>query len=228
MSKKQSPKSLFGGHIIKPADDGSPALLLALLAFLFLSIYTRHGQQVEIPSLGGLQAEEANRLLHAKGLHARLWTLSISAMGAGCRHRSDTKAGNKVKEGRAIYITIYSRTPQMVSVPELVDYSTRQAMAMLTSMGFNQIAIEEIPAEYAGLVVAVKYHGRPLAGEEKIPAASPITLVVTKAFDRDSLSMENDYNSLPQQPTNGQRELGNGNIDDTFFKEPACDKRPIG
>lgn len=220
MSKKQSPKSLFGGHIIKNLlMMAAAALLLVLLALLFLSIYTRHGQQVEIPSLGGLQAEEANRLLHAKGLHAEIVDSVYFRDGVpGAVIDQTPKAGNKVKEGRAIYITIYSRTPQMVSVPELVDYSTRQAMAMLTSMGFNQIAIEEIPAEYAGLVVAVKYHGRPLAAEEKIPAASPITLVVTKAFDRDSLSMENDYNSLPQQPTNGQRELGNGgNIDDTFF-----------
>lgn len=220
MSKKQSPKSLFEGSIIKNLlMMAAAALLLALLALLLLSLYTRHGQQVEIPSLEGLQAEEADRLLHAKGLHAEIVDSVYFRDGVpGAVIDQTPKAGNKVKEGRAIYITIYSRTPQMVSVPGLVDFSTRQATAMLTSMGFNQIAIEEIPAEYAGLVVAVKYMGRTLVAEEKIPAASPLTLVVTKTFETDSLSMERDYNAPPPQPTDGLQEPGDGeNIDDTFF-----------
>ncbi len=220
MSKKQSPKTLFGGSIIKNllmiAVSG---LLLVLLALLFLSIYTRHGQQVVIPSLEGLQAEEANTLLRAKGLRAEIVDSVYFRDGVpGAVIDQTPKAGNKVKEGRAIYITIYSRTPQLVSVPDLVDYSTRQAMAMLTSMGFNQIAIEEIPSEYAGLVVAVKYLGRTLASEERIPVASPLTLVVTKTYERDSVMIENNYNISPHQPANEQNlSGGEGAIDDTFF-----------
>jgi len=220
MSKKQSPKTLFGGSIIKNLlMIAASGLLLVLLALLFLSIYTRHGQQVEIPSLEGLQAEEANTLLRAKGLRAEIVDSVYFRDGVpGAVIDQTPKAGNKVKEGRAIYITIYSRTPQLVSVPGLVDYSTRQAMAMLTSMGFNQIAIEEIPSEYAGLVVAVKYLGRTLASEERIPVASPLTLVVTKTYERDSVMIENDYNISPHQPANEQNlSGGEGAIDDTFF-----------
>src|SRR5690554_2607487 len=220
MSKKQSPKSLFGGLIIKNLlMMAAAALLLALLAFLFLSIYTRHGQQVEIPSLGGLQAEEANRLLHAKGLHAEIVDSVYFRDGVpGSVIDQTPKAGNKVKEGRAIYVTIYSRTPQMVAVPGLVDYSTRQAMALLTSMGFSQIAIEEIPSEYAGLVVAVKFRGRALTPEEKVPASSPLTLVITKAFEEDSLIQDNTNSlshGLPDRMGNDRS--GEGAIDDTFF-----------
>ncbi len=220
MSKKQSPKILFRGSIIKNLlAIAASGLLLALLALLFLGIYTRHGEQVEIPSLEGLQAEEANTLLRAKGLHAEVVDSVYFRDGVpGAVIDQTPKAGNKVKKGRAIYITIYSRTPQLVSVPGLADYSTRQAMAMLTSMGFNQIAIEEIPSQYAGLVVAVKYLGRTLASDEKVPLASPLTLVVTKSFVGDSVIIGNDYNLPPGQPANERNNPGGeGAIDDTFF-----------
>ena len=212
MRKKQSLTNGFGGSIIKNLlMIAASGLLLVLLALLFLNVYTRHGQQVEIPSLEGLQAEEADRLLRAKGLHAEVVDSVYFRDGVpGAVIDQTPKAGNKVKEGRAIYITIYSRTPQMVAVPGLVDYSTRQATAMLTSMGFSQIALEEIPSEYEGLVVAVKYRGRVLAADEKVPAASPLTLVVTKAMESDSL--------LQQQTGNEHRgNPGEGTIDDTFF-----------
>lgn len=231
MGKKQTSNSLFGDNIFKNLllIIGS-AILLFFLVILLLNLYTRHGQQVEIPSLEGLQAEEANRLLKAKGLHAEIVDSIYFRDGVpGAVIDQTPKAGNKVKEGRAIYITIYSRSPQLISVPGLTDYSIRQAMAVLTSMGFSQIGIEETPAEYAGLVVAVKYHGKPLAAEEKVPAASPLTLVVTKAYDNDSLFLLQEQDSLQKQPSeelnnssnkeNGESEVNkeNGAIDDSFF-----------
>ena len=220
MSKKEPLKTRLGDNIIKNLLlIAATGLLLILLTLLFLNFYTRHGQQVVIPSLEGLQANEANTLLQAKGLHAEIVDSVYYADGVpGAIIDQTPKAGNKVKEGRAIYVTIYSRTPQMVAVPGLVDYSTRQAMALLTSMGFSQIAIEEIPSEYAGLVVAVKFRGRALTPEEKVPASSPLTLVITKAFEEDSLIQDNTNSLSPGLPDRmGNDRSGEGAIDDTFF-----------
>lgn len=220
MSKKQNVKTFFGNNIIRNLlMIIATGMLLALLATLFLNLYTRHGQNMGIPSLEGLQAKEANAILHAKGLHAEIVDSIYSLDGVpGAIIDQIPKAGNKVKKGRAIYITIYSRNPQLVAVPGLEDYSTRQATALLTSMGFNQISIEEIPSEYAGLVVAVKYRGRTLAAEEKIPAASPLTLVVTRSTANDSLQLNDEY-ALPSDPSDhgDMNRSGKGTIDDTFF-----------
>ena len=219
MSKKQTLKSFFGDSIIRNlimiAVSG---LIIVLLTLLFLSLYTRHGEQVVIPSLEGLQPDEANLLLQAKGLHAEIVDSVYFRDGVpGAIIDQTPKAGNKVKQGRSIYITIYSRTPQMVAVPELVDYSTRQATALLTSMGFNQIAMEEVPSEYAGLVIAVKYRGKVLAADEKIPAGSPLTLVVTRGFERDSL-LDNRYEFPSGQPEREHNDrVAEGAIDDPFF-----------
>ena len=225
MSKKQKTKPLFGDNIFKNLLLMMVStILIFFLVVAFLNLYTRHGQQVVIPSLEGLQAEEANKLLKAKGLRAEVVDSVYFRNGVpGAVIDQIPNAGNKVKEGRAIYITIYSRSPQLISVPGLIDYSTRQAMAMLISLGFSQIAVEETPSEYADLVVAVKYHGKTLAAEEKVPAGSPLTLVITKAYDRDSLFLFNEQDTLQKQPS---EELNSNSsetveeskaIDDTFF-----------
>jgi beta-lactam-binding protein with PASTA domain len=218
-SKKQSEKTIFGNHILKNLlIIIACGILLILLALLFLNVYTRHGQNVVVPTLEGLQLNEANTILHAKGLHAEIVDSVYSRNAVpGAIIDQTPKAGNKVKEGRSIYITIYSKTPQQVSVPGLVDYSTRQAVALLNSLGFTQLTMEKIPAEYSGLVMAVKYRGKTLAPEEKIPAGSPLTLVVTSGTQADSLNMDNEYILIPGAD-NGNDSLRQGRaIDDSFF-----------
>lgn len=218
-NRKQTGKTIFGNKILKNLlMIIASGLLLILLTLLFLGIYTRHGQNVEVPTLEGLQLNEANTILKATGLQAEVVD-SIYRRDAvpGAILDQTPKAGNKVKEGRSIYITIYSRTPQQVSVPGLVDYSTRQASALLKSLGFNQLYIEETPAEYAGLVVAVKYRGKTLLPDEKVPAGSPLTLVITTGALADSLHVNDEYIVAPQTPDENNRIPQNGAIDESFF-----------
>lgn len=218
-NRKQTGKTIFGNKIVKNLlMIMASGLLLILLTLLFLGIYTRHGQNVEVPTLEGLQLNEASTILKAKGLQAEVVD-SIYRRDAvpGAILDQTPKAGNKVKEGRSIYLTIYSRTAQQVSVPGLVDYSTRQASALLKSLGFNQLYIEETPAEYAGLVVAVKYRGKTLLPDEKVPAGSPLTLVVTTGARSDSLHVDDEYIVAPQTTDESNRPPQNGAIDDSFF-----------
>lgn len=221
MSKKQTKKPVFGNSIIKNLTmiiiTGG---LLVILTLVFLHLYTRHGQNIVVPKLEGLQVNEANTILNAKGLHIEIVD-SIYNRDAvpGAILDQTPKANNKVKEGRSIYVTVYSKSPQQIVVPELVDYSTRQAMALLNSLGFSQISIEEVPSEYSGLVLAVEHLGRPLAPDEKIPAGSPLNLVVSSSQLADSLGVDNEIiiapSQLGNQNTNQSGE--NGQFDDSFF-----------
>lgn len=193
-------------------------ILLIVLVMLLLNVYTRHGQNVIVPALENLQIREANTILRAKGLHAEIVD-SVYHRDAvpGAIIDQTPKAGNKVKEGRAIYLTIYAKNPQMIAVPELTDYSIRQASALLNSMGFTQLSIQEVPAEYSGLVVAVEYRGRKLVHDEKIPSGSPLTLVVTSSALADSLRISNGQITPNGNNHNGFQPGGDGAIDDSFF-----------
>ncbi|MEA5128624.1 MAG: PASTA domain-containing protein [Proteiniphilum sp.] len=219
MSKKQTKKTILSNSIVKNMlMIIACGILLVVLALLLLNVYTRHGQNVAVPALENLQVKEANTILRAKGLHAEIVD-SIYQRDAvpGAIIDQRPKAGNKVKEGRAIYLTIYARNPQMVAVPELTDYSTRQASALLNSIGFTQLYIQEVPAEYSGLVVAVEYRGKRLMPEEKIPAGSPLTLVITSNTLADSLRIDNEYIVPPGSTGDDIRSGGDRAIDDSFF-----------
>lgn len=221
MSKKQTKTTILSNSIVKNLlMIIICGLLLVVLALLLLNVYTRHGQNVVVPALESLQIGEANTILRAKGLHAEIVD-SIYQRDAvpGAIIDQRPKAGNKVKEGRAIYLTIYAKNPQMVAVPELTDYSTRQASALLNSIGFTQLSIQEVPAEYSGLVVAVEYRGKRLTPDEKIPAGSPLTLIVTSGALADSLRIDNEYIVPPGERSegNGIQPGGDGAIDDSFF-----------
>ena len=71
-----------------------------------------------------------------------------------------------------------------------------------------------MPAEYSGLVLAVEYRGRQLAPEEKVPAGSPLQLLVSSSALADSLNIDDEYILTPGVPANRPEE---GQIDDSFF-----------
>lgn len=225
MSTKQIKKSFSENSIFFNIGAIIVAgILLLILTLLFLNIYTRHGQNVIVPPLQGLQEEEADAILRSKGLDIQIVD-SIYQKDAvpGSIIDQTPKPNNKVKEGRDIYVTIYARNPQQISVPGLVDFSARQAIALLNSIGFTQITIEEVPAQYHGLVLSVEYRGRKLTPDEQIPAGSPLKLVVSSGMTDDSLNLNREYvvspgsgqaipdsarNNAPKRPSN---------MDESFF-----------
>ncbi|MGI6048650.1 MAG: PASTA domain-containing protein [Petrimonas sp.] len=224
MSTKPTTKNFLRNNILlNIVAIGVVAILLLIFTLLFLNVYTRHGQNVEVPQLQGLQEEEAAAILKSKGLDIQVVD-SIFKKDAvpGSIIDQSPKPHNKVKEGRDIYVTIYSRNPQQISVPGLVDFSTRQAIALLNSIGFTQIAIEEVPAQYSGLVMSVEYRGKKLMPDEQIPAGSPLKLVVSSGVVDDSLNMNREFVVSPGQvrtaPDSIQHmPVQSSNMDESFF-----------
>ena len=224
MNTKPTSKKFPGNNILlNVVAIGVVAILLFVLTLLFLNVYTRHGQNVVVPQLQGFQEEEAEAILKSKGLDIQVVD-SIYKKDAvpGSIIDQTPKPNNKVKEGRDIYVTIYARNPQQVSVPGLVDFSARQAIALLNSIGFKQITIEEIPAQYSGLVISVEYRGKKLIPDEQIPAGSPLKLVVGSGMSEDSLSINREIvvspgvtGTIPDSSRNVP--VKPSNMDESFF-----------
>lgn len=225
MTTKQSLKNIFENSIIKNLLLIILAgILLIFLTLFLLSVYTRHGQNVIVPKLHGLQVPEAKTILKSKGLHAEVVD-SIYKRGAipGAIIDQTPKPDNKVKEGRAIYVTIYAKSPQKVAIPALVDYSSRQAIALLNSLGFTDLAIEEVPAQYSGLVMAVEYKGKILIPNEEVPSGSALKLVVGSGMLTDSLNVDREYIVIPGESRTNDSTRANkpkeqkNKIDESFF-----------
>jgi beta-lactam-binding protein with PASTA domain len=178
-----------------------------------------------VPQVKGLQLKEAKVLLKSQGLKfAVVDSLYDKDAVPGAIIEQVPSANSRTKSGREVFLTIYSTNPPELAVPGLVDYSHRQAEALLTSMGFDQLTILEVPSEYKGLVKAVEYRGKALKPEEKIPAGSPLTIIVGSGILSDSLEAEREFivpsSQIKNEQSNQNREnksQGTQTVDESFF-----------
>lgn len=194
-------------------------VVLVFLTLAFLRSYTNHGQSVVVPSLEGLQVSEATTILRAKGLRVAIVD-SVYQRNAipGAIIDQTPRANNDVKEGRTIYLTVFAQNPPQVLIPNLRNYPVRLAIANLNSLGFSNITIYEVPYRHVGLVISVEYRGRVLTGEERIPAGSPLRLVVghdatAEMFDE----LTNDTVPQPVVPPANPQPVQQGGIDSSLF-----------
>mgnify|MGYP000476979168 CR=1 FL=1 len=113
---------------------------------------------------------------------------------AGCILDYNPAAGQKVKEGRIIYLTINAINIPLQAVPDVADNSSlRQAEARILASGFKLNDIEYMAGE-KDWVYGVKYQDRVLAMGEKVPMGATLTLMVGNGGEEmqegDSLSAD--------------------------------------
>lgn len=155
------------------------AIALVIVVLIVLNFYTKHNESIKVPSVKGLQVQEAASILNSSDLQYEISDSVYQAEGAPGSVIEQVPVGeSNVKKGRTVFLIVKARGIQMVAIPELKDFSRRQAEAQLNSLGFTKITIQEVPAAYKGLVISVSYKGKELVPGQKIPKGSPLKLTV--------------------------------------------------
>lgn len=160
----------------------------------WLDVYTRHGETVTVPNVREMTVEEAEKAFHREGLVCVISdTRYVKNLAAGIVLDMKPNAGEKVKEGRTIYLTINTREVPLRAVPDVADNSSfRQAEAKLQSVGFKLTEVQLIPGE-KDWVYGVKYQDRELSAGEKVPVGAALTLIVGDGLGElsgDSLNVD--------------------------------------
>ena len=185
------------------------AMVIVVALVLFgvlkgLDIYTRHGEAVVVPNVKGMGVAEAEKMFRNQGLTCIVSDSSyVKNLPAGCILEHNPAAGQKVKEGRTIYLTINTLSTPLLVVPDVADNSSmRQAQARLLAAGFklsertDGVGGADIAAHIAGekdWVYGVKYKGRTLTNGEKVPVGATLTLIVG---DGGELPQEGDSTAV--------------------------------
>ena len=165
------------------------AMAVVVVGLLFgvlkgLDIYTRHGEAVIVPDVKGMGVEEAEKMFRNRGLVCIVSDSSyVKTLPAGCILEYNPAAGQKVKEGRTIYLTINTIEVPLHIVPDVADNSSlRQAEARILASGFKLAEIQYIPGE----------KDRQLSIGEKVPTGAVLTLMVGDggALKADSLGVD--------------------------------------
>jgi beta-lactam-binding protein with PASTA domain len=157
---------------------------LIIVVLIALDFYTKHNESITVPSVKGLQAEEAMNILRSSNLGYEISDSVYQAEGVPGSVIEQVPMGeSNVKKGRTVFLIVKARGVQMVAIPELKDFSRRQAEAQLNSLGFTRIIIEEVPATYKGLVISVSYRGKNIVPGQKIPKGASLVLTVGAGGD---------------------------------------------
>ena len=175
------------------------AMVIVVALVLFgvlkgLDIYTRHGEAVVVPNVKGMGVAEAEKMFRNQGLTCIVSDSSyVKNLSAGCILEHNPAAGQKVKEGRTIYLTINTLSTPLLVVPDVADNSSmRQAQARLLAAGFKLSENKHIAGE-KDWVYGVKYKGRTLTNGETVPVGATLTLIVG---DGGELPQEGDSTAV--------------------------------
>lgn len=189
---------------------------LIAVTLYWLNIYTKHGESITVPSVRGLQENEAGDILKKSDLkYEVIDSLFLTDGTPGAVVEQTPEENSKVKKGRTIYIRIQAKGVQMITIPNLRDQSQRQAISTLRSLGFSNISIDEVSSAYKGLVIDVLHKNKSLEANSKVPKGDPITLTVGAGGEVLIDSIIDYIPSHGELPENSPRQ--NSNIDNSFF-----------
>ena len=157
--------------------------IVAALAYLFfhwITFTTHHGQEITVPDLAKLSAEQAEEQLSAIDLdYIILDTVDFRPDFPKLTIvEQEPKAGAKVKEGRKIYIKINASKYTMVTLPDLIEKTYRQAVPTLEAIGLKEGTITYKPYLGKDMVLELRQNGKKLKAGDKILKSSKIDLVL--------------------------------------------------
>ena len=165
-------------------------LLLVFLFFSLLGVITKHGETQKVPSLVGMNYNDAVKILEAAGLEAGIQD-SIYADTAKplqvMRQSPDVDA--EVKSGRTIYLTINRSVPPLVEMPDLRGFSFKSAQLYLQSLGLKPGELTYVPDIARNAVKEQLLNGNPIAPGTKINMGSSIDLVIGNGLGEEQMEV---------------------------------------
>ena len=145
---------------------------------------TRHGENLTVPDFVGKTEKEAYDMADRAGVRLEITDSIYVKEGRGTVARQNPAAGSKVKEGRRILIVMRAKGIRKVPMPNLIGYSTRQALDELEGRGLQVGKIiydNSVPT--SNNVLKQHYRGKDVAPGDSLEAESAIDLIVGLSND---------------------------------------------
>lgn len=154
-------------------------IVVIYIALKGIDMYTRHGESISVPNVQGMSTERALQILKLTRLDAAVVdSCYVPNTPSGVIVDQQPLAGARVKEGRQIYLTICTNKTPMRTIPDVIDNcSLREAQARMLAAGFKLTENDYISGEKEW-IYGVRYNGRNLAPDAKVPVGATLTLVV--------------------------------------------------
>jgi len=155
-------------------------VILGFGVLKFLDIYTRHGEEIEIPDLRKLSADDAQSQLHEMGFEIVVidtidFTNEVPPLSIAWQ---DPAPKTFVKEGRKIYVKLNAKNYSSIRLPKLENRSYRHALANIEMLGLLKGEVTYEPDFAKDVVLRVEQDGRILREGDKVLKNSKINFVL--------------------------------------------------
>ena len=158
------------------------------LVMKFLNYETNHEQRIEVPNLAKMELAVADKSLAELDLN--FMVIDSASFNPEYPPKSvmeqNPEAGDFVKKGRKIYLTLNPSSYRKIVVPNVLGKTKRQVITQLTSAGFKIGESTYIPDIGRDVVRKLKFSGKELKAGMSIPKNSAIDLVLGDGNGSDS------------------------------------------
>lgn len=153
----------------------------------WLDNYTRHGDNIVVPSLSRMDYNEAVSTLEEHELFAEVMDTSEfdPDFPRGSIINQYPEDGATVKKGRVIKLTINPMKARKVEIPQLIEKTKRRAIYDLESKGFKVGALTYVPYLGKDVVVDIKVNGKSVKEKDRFEKGTTIELVLGKGLGND-------------------------------------------
>ena len=174
-------------------------LSLVIAIFLlgkFLGFKTNHNQKIAVPDLAKLSLEEADKKLKEADLE--FMVIDSASFNPDYPSKSvieqNPEAGDFVKEGRKVYLTLNASNYRKLAIPDLLGKTKRQVVTHLTSIGFRVGNFTYVPDIGRDVVRKLIFNGKVLEKGEMVAKNSQIDLVLGDGKLGNTSDLDEDEN----------------------------------
>ncbi len=195
------------------------SIVLLWVTLKVVSLYTLHGTSIEVPDFTGKYISELEDYADEYDVTFEIIdSVYDQSLTKGTVILQDPIGGTPVKEDRKVYLTVVSQHAEMVSMPELVDLTLRQASAMLETYSLKVGKLTYVPDIAQNAVLQQKYKGRSIATGTRIEKGSKIDLVLGQGEENVKIEVPDVY-GLKQGEALRQLKVAGLNIGEEHFED---------
>lgn len=211
------------------------SVILLWLTLQLISIFTHHGEKIEVPDFVGQPVWDVYEIAEDNGLEIVIMdSVYDPRKGKGTILIQDPLPASFVKEGRKVYVTIVGQTPEKVKMPNLVDLSVRQAVERVIAARLQVDYLQIVPGEFNNAVIEQFYEGKPVKAGRELDRNSKVVLVVEQAEgaapvvvpDLDGYDMTEAYRSVFSATLNVGKVIFRDGLDESTSRVYKQDPKP--
>lgn len=199
-------------------------VLVAALVFGFFQVYlpltTNHGETIVVPKVTGMNQADLEDYLDERNLAYLINDSTYnSSIRPGTVLQQDPSAGEQVKEGRKLYVTVAMKNPPVIKMPKLTDGSVKNAQMILKSYDLVVGQLKFVPNIQKDAVLSQSVNGKAIAAGDPITKGTRVDLEVGDGLGNQEFPVPNLVNMPADEATTLL--VGQGLQVGEIFYEPA-------